>query len=66
LDLAKPIAFSVHAREKMLDRGATEGEVMTAISVPAVRSRPARDGSCFGRISHLTTSGEGNGMPSGR
>jgi hypothetical protein len=42
LDLAKPIAFSVHAREKMLDRGATEGEVMTAIRSGS--PEPARKG----------------------
>lgn len=42
MDLAKPIAFSVHAREKMLDRGATEGGIMTAIRTGS--PEPARKG----------------------
>ena len=31
LDLSKQIVFSVHAHEKMFDRGASEGEVEEAI-----------------------------------
>jgi hypothetical protein len=42
LDLVKPIVFSSHAREKMLDRGASEGEVKAAIRSGS--SEPARKG----------------------
>lgn len=40
--MVKPIVFSSHAREKMLDRGASEGEVKTAINSGS--SEPARKG----------------------
>ena len=40
MDLSKPIEFSMHAREKMLDRGASEDEIRVAIrtgSAEAIR-----------------------------
>ncbi len=40
--LSKPIQFSPHAREKMLDRGATESEVEAAIGTG--NPEPARKG----------------------
>ena len=40
--LSKPIQFSPHAREKMLDRGATESEVEAAIRTG--NPEPARKG----------------------
>ena len=42
IDLQKPIEFSFHAREKMLDRGATESEVKAAIRTGS--PEPARKG----------------------
>ena len=42
LDLSKPIVFSPHAREKMLDRGADEREVEIAIRMG--NPEPARKG----------------------
>ena len=42
LNPQKPIGFSPHAREKMLDRGATEAEVKTAIRTGS--PEPARKG----------------------
>jgi len=43
VDLSKPVEFSPHAREKMLDRGASEAEVEIAIRTgnpePARRER---------------------------
>ena len=42
LDRSKPIKFSDHAREKMLDRGATESEVIEAIRTGS--GEPARKG----------------------
>jgi hypothetical protein len=41
-DFLKPIVFSSHAREKMLDRGASEAEVEAAIRAGNVE--PARKG----------------------
>jgi len=40
--LSKPIQFSPHAREKMLDRGASESEVEAAIGTG--NPEPARKG----------------------
>lgn len=42
VDLLKPIEFSPHAQEKMLDRGASESEVEAAIRTGY--SAPARKG----------------------
>ena len=42
MDLSKPIELSPHAREKMLDRGASDAEVEVAIQ--AGDSEPARKG----------------------
>ncbi len=42
MDLSKPIDFSTHAREKMLDRGASEDEVRVAIRTGS--AEPARKG----------------------
>jgi len=42
IDIFKPIEFSPHAREKMLDRGATESEVQAAIRTG--NPEPARKG----------------------
>lgn len=42
MDLAKPVVFSSHAREKLLDRGASESEVEAAIRSGS--SEPARKG----------------------
>jgi len=42
VDLSKPIQFSPHAREKMLDRGASESEVEAAIRTGS--PEPARKG----------------------
>ena len=42
MDLGKPVVFSVHAREKMLDRGASDGDVVTAIRTGS--PEPARKG----------------------
>jgi len=42
VDLSKPIEFSMHAREKMLDRGASEDEVRAAIRMGS--AEPARKG----------------------
>jgi len=42
VDLSKPIELSPHAREKMLDRGASDAEVEVAIQ--AGDSEPARKG----------------------
>jgi hypothetical protein len=42
VDRLKPLEFSPHAREKMLDRGASEREVETAIRTGS--SEPARTG----------------------
>ncbi|MCS7265365.1 MAG: DUF4258 domain-containing protein [Armatimonadetes bacterium] len=42
VDRTKPIVFSQHAQEKMLDRGATESEVIAAIQTGSVE--PARKG----------------------
>ena len=42
INVSKPIEFSPHAREKMLDRGASESEVRTAIRTG--NSEPARKG----------------------
>jgi hypothetical protein len=41
-DLSKPVEFSPHAREKMLDRGALEAEV--EIAVRTGNPEPARKG----------------------
>ena len=42
IDVSKPIEFSPHAQEKMLDRGASEGEVRSAIRTG--NPEPARKG----------------------
>jgi len=42
IDLSKPIEFSKHAREKMLDRGASEDEIRAAIRTG--NAEPARKG----------------------
>ena len=42
MDLSKPIEFSPHAREKMLDRGTSESEVKAAIRTG--NPEPARRG----------------------
>jgi len=42
VNLSKPIELSNHAREKILDRGASEDEVKTAISMS--NPEPARKG----------------------
>lgn len=42
IDRSKPVEFSVHVRDKMLDRGAGEEEVLLAIR--AGSSEPARGG----------------------
>ena len=42
LDRSKPIVFSQHARDKMLDRGATEEEVIASIQLGSLE--PARKG----------------------
>lgn len=42
VDISKPIEFSMHAREKMLDRGALEDEVRAAIGMG--NAEPARKG----------------------
>ena len=42
MNLPKPIEFSPHAREKMLDRGASESEVEVAIRIGS--TEPARRG----------------------
>ena len=42
LNSAKPIVFSCHAREKMLDRGASQKQVKAAIRSGS--SEPARKG----------------------
>ena len=42
IDVSKPIEFSPHAREKMLDRGASENEVRFAIRTG--NPEPARKG----------------------
>jgi len=42
ISVSKPIEFSPHAREKMLDRGASESEVQAAIRIG--NSEPARKG----------------------
>jgi len=42
VDRTKLIVFSQHAREKMLDRGATEEEVIAAIQTGSIE--PARKG----------------------
>lgn len=42
MDVSKPIEFSMHAREKMLDRGASEEEVRAAIHMG--NPEPARKG----------------------
>jgi hypothetical protein len=44
-DLSKPVEFSPHAREKMLDRGALEAEVETAIRTG--NPEPARRGARY-------------------
>ena len=41
-NLSKPVEFSLHAREKMLDRGATEDEVLVAVREGSIE--PARKG----------------------
>ncbi|MBM3189278.1 MAG: DUF4258 domain-containing protein [Chloroflexi bacterium] len=47
VDLSKPIEFSAHAREKMLDRGASEDEVRAAMRTGS--AEPARKGRVFFR-----------------
>lgn len=42
MDISKPIELSSHAREKMLDRGASESEVQAAIRTG--NPEPARKG----------------------
>ena len=42
IDISKPIEFSPHAQEKMLDRGASESEVRAAIRIGNLE--PARKG----------------------
>lgn len=42
MDICKPIELSSHAREKMLDRGASESEVRAAIRTGS--PEPARKG----------------------
>jgi len=42
IDVTKPVEISPHAREKMLDRGAKESEVLAAVR--AARCEPARKG----------------------
>jgi hypothetical protein len=44
-DLSKPVEFSPHAREKMLDRGASEAEV--EIAVRTGNPEPARRGATY-------------------
>ena len=49
IDISKPIEFSPHAQEKMLDRGASESEVRAAIR--AGNPEPARKGrTMFGSL----------------
>jgi hypothetical protein len=63
--LSKPIEFSPHVREKMRDRGASEGEVEAAIRMG--NPEPARKGRIlFGRTSPSTATGEGSFMPSSK
>ncbi|MEM2045689.1 MAG: DUF4258 domain-containing protein [Candidatus Caldarchaeum sp.] len=42
IDRSKPVKFSDHARDKMLDRGASEEEVLMAIHTGSLE--PARKG----------------------
>ena len=42
MDRSKPITLSLHAREKMLDRGASQGEVEVAIRMG--NAEPVRKG----------------------
>jgi hypothetical protein len=42
IELCKPIEFSMHAQDKMLDRGASENEVRAAIRTGS--AEPARKG----------------------
>ena len=42
IDISKPLEFSPHAQEKMLDRGASESEVRAAIRTG--NPEPARKG----------------------
>lgn len=60
LDRSKPIEFSSHAREKMLDRGATESEVIEAIRTGS--TEPARKGRIMFR-KNMEFHGQWRGKP---